>query len=152
MMTLEAAIKITLLHAQRLRFAYEKLAPIFPLKPHQLETLTEEELLLIELLTSRFAKLQDHMGAQLFGLILEKTEELVDRYSWIDKINLLEKRQVIESAYEWREFRKIRNSLSHEYPDNMELMAFNLNSTYQATERLLYYANQVSHFAHSICP
>jgi hypothetical protein len=92
------SIKIASVHANRLQYALDNLQKTFPLNPTAIENLDMDQLLLIELLISRFSKLQDFMGNQLFNLLLSKAGESIDEMTFIDKINKLEKLRVIESA------------------------------------------------------
>lgn len=66
----------------------------------------------------RFAKIQDMMGEKLFPVYLESLQEYKNSMSFIDMLNKLEKLETIESTDEWKYFRKLRNLLTHEYPDN----------------------------------
>ena len=66
----------------------------------------------------RFAKIQDMMGEKLFPVYLESLQEYKSSMSFIDILNKLEKLEIIESTDEWKYFRKLRNLLTHEYPDN----------------------------------
>ena len=66
----------------------------------------------------RFIKIQDKMGDKLFPAYLQLLQEYRDNMPLIDVLNDLERLGVIESAQEWIEFRKLRNSLTHEYPGN----------------------------------
>ncbi len=85
--------------------------------------LTPEELLFFELYASRFSKLQDFLGSNLFTALLENVGEPTETLTFIDKLNKLEKLQIIESADEWKKMRNIRNILSNEYPDRPEITA-----------------------------
>ena len=66
----------------------------------------------------RFAKIQDMMGEKLFPVYLESLEEYKSSMSFIDVLHKLEKLEIIKSTDEWKYFRKLRNLLTHEYPDN----------------------------------
>ncbi len=48
-----------------------------------------------------------------------------------------EKWGIIKSMYQSKDFRDLRNHLSHEYPDAPDLMADYLNQTYNAVPALL---------------
>ena len=52
-------------------------------------------------------------------------------------MNLLEKRGILPSAKEWVLMREFRNHLIHEYPDNLDLMADNLNKALEYVKALL---------------
>jgi uncharacterized protein YutE (UPF0331/DUF86 family) len=66
----------------------------------------------------RFSKIQDIMGDKLFPLYLNVIEEYKTSMSLIDMLNKLEKFAIIDTADDWKYFRKLRNILTHEYPDN----------------------------------
>lgn len=82
-----------------------------------------EELAFFDLLTTRFSKLQDTIGAQIFPEILEPYLETssVNRLTFIDKLNHLEKLYYLDDANWWLDLREIRNNLTHDYPDNAAL-------------------------------
>ena len=72
----------------------------------------------------RYIKLQDFMSEKLFRQLLESIGEYKDSMSLLDVLDKLEKLQLIDSADEWIAIRKLRNQLTHEYPDNqMEILA-----------------------------
>jgi uncharacterized protein with HEPN domain len=52
--------------------------------------------------------------------------------AFVDILNRLEKLGRLESADTWRQLRKIRNQVSHEYDDNPEYMATALNAVFDA--------------------
>lgn len=66
----------------------------------------------------RFIKLQDIMGDKLFKIFLDKIGEYKDNMSLLDVLDKLEKLNILQDAYSWMEFRKLRNKLTHEYPNN----------------------------------
>ncbi len=66
----------------------------------------------------RFIKIQDKMGDKLFPTVLEILQEYNTNMPLIDVLNKLERLELINSTDEWIEFRKLRNTLTHEYPDN----------------------------------
>jgi hypothetical protein len=66
----------------------------------------------------RFIKIQDKMGEKLFPSVLYALHEYDSTMPFIDVLNKLEKLRLIPSADEWIEFRNLRNTLTHEYPDN----------------------------------
>lgn len=150
MMTpMESALEIAKIHAKRLTYALDKLSLIFPISPDKVTTFTDEELLLLELLTSRFAKLQDFMGTKLFTLFLESQGELVDEMTFLDKIHKLEKLNLIDSAEDWMVMRQIRNHLSHEYPHKPELTARYLNQAYTMAFKLINCLDKLSTNIHT---
>lgn len=66
----------------------------------------------------RFIKLQDMMGDKLFRLFLDEIGEYKDSMSLIDVLDKLEKFNIVDNAEKWIEYRKLRNKLTHEYPNN----------------------------------
>lgn len=44
--------------------------------------------------------------------------ESIQGLSFVDKLNLLERVEIIEDAYWWKDLRDLRNKLSHEYDIN----------------------------------
>jgi uncharacterized protein YutE (UPF0331/DUF86 family) len=58
------------------------------------------------------------MGEKLFPSVLYALHEYDSTMPFIDVLNKLEKLRLIPSADEWIEFRNLRNTLTHEYPDN----------------------------------
>jgi hypothetical protein len=150
MINLEEHLKAAGLHADRITLARDKIASIMPLLPEKIEKLSSEELAYLELYTSRFAKLQDLLGAKIFSELLEANWEQVDRMFYIDKLNLLERLEVVESRDRWEEMRKVRNEFSHEYPDKPELLADNLNKAFAMGPELISCLNRAIEFAKRI--
>lgn len=66
----------------------------------------------------RFSKIQDKMGDKLFPAILQLLQEYKTNMPLIDVLNKLERLELINSTDEWIDFRKLRNNLTHDYPDN----------------------------------
>jgi len=66
----------------------------------------------------RFSKIQDMMGEKLFPAYLKAVEEYSPSMPLIDILNKLEKFEIMDSEADWKYFRKLRNVLTHEYPDN----------------------------------
>ena len=79
----------------------------------------------------RFTKIQDKLGGKFFPAVLDKLGEYNPKMPLIDVLNRLERIELIESSDEWIDFRKLRNSLTHEYPDNKKeiIEAINLSIT-----------------------
>lgn len=66
----------------------------------------------------RFSKIQDYMGEKLFPAVLDMLVEYKPSMSFKDILNKLERLEIIQSSRQWMDFREIRNTLTHEYPDN----------------------------------
>ena len=134
---LKSQIDICNIHTSRIEKALHHINHLLPFDPNKISKLSDEELSFLELLTSRFAKLQDNIGQKIFPLMLLSMQEDVQNKSFIDILNRLEKLEIIESSDYWIKMREIRNHIAHEYPDNPELMASNLNKVVEASVELL---------------
>ncbi len=70
----------------------------------------------------RFAKLQEDFGDLLRLFMVFKGEE-AERLPVLDLVNLSEKRGLSVSAETWLKWRRLRNVLIHEYPEEEEEIA-----------------------------
>ena len=134
---LNEVIKIADIHVNRIKMAVDNLKDIFPLDEDKVENLSTEELLFLELLTSRFAKLQDLIGQKIIDEFLISKEEKIDGYTMIDKLNKLERIGIIANMQVWKGMRETRNHISHEYPGHPEIKARYLNKLFELTPKLL---------------
>jgi len=130
-------IKTADIHASRVRYAIDQLANLFPISGLTIDKTLEQDFLLIELLVSRFSKLQDFIGTKLTDAFLESQGEVINNMTTIDKINKLEKLNIIDDANLWFEMREIRNHLTHEHPDHPEITARYLNQMFNLAPKLL---------------
>lgn len=137
MNALHEIINIADIHADRIKMALDELRLIFPLDQSKVVNLNQQELLLIELLASRFAKLQDFLGRKMINEVLGLTGDLIESSTMLDKINQLERMEIIESTELWKDMREARNHISHEYPDKPELTAKYLNQIFDLAPKLL---------------
>jgi hypothetical protein len=121
----------------------------FPLSSEAITGLSDTELAVLDQFSTRFAKLQDAMGAKLFPAVLELTKEPGNYPAFLDKLNRLEKIGAIESADQWLTLREMRNEFSHDYPDDPALQAAILNKAYLLASELLAILHKVELFASS---
>ena len=77
-----------------------------------------EKIKVIDTFIYRFIKLQDIIGEKLFKVFLNDIGEYRDNMSLLDVLDKLEKFEIVDSANRWIEYRKLRNQLTHEYPNN----------------------------------
>ncbi|WP_457640384.1 hypothetical protein [Persephonella sp.] len=115
---LEENLKIANLHLDRLRKASTEI-----LEKKLLENLdidNFETIKVVDTFVYRFIKLQDYLGQKLFRNFLRAIGEDYENLSFIDILDKLEKLDIISSAEEWIEVRKLRNKLTLEYPDELE--------------------------------
>jgi len=83
---------------------------------HQ-STYSPEELERFESLTGRFARLSDLLTQKIFRLI--DRIDLDDKGTVRDRINRAEKKGLISSAEQFIKIRELRNSISHEYSEEV---------------------------------
>lgn len=127
--------KIADIHAQRLQAAVKKTTNLFPFTPQSLSLATDDEVALLDMMTTRFCKLQDLIGAKIFPLILDLHGE--NAISFRDRLNVLEKLGVIDNAHWWMEMREIRNQVTHDYPDNYDLLSTHFNQMQPFIHKLI---------------
>ncbi len=104
------------LHIKRVNAILSEIESLFPLKTKDFENINI--LKSIDSFIYRFIKIQDKMGDKLFPAVLESLQEYKYNMPFIDILNKLEKLELLPSADEWIDFRNLRNTLTHEYPDN----------------------------------
>jgi len=141
--TIQSLIGISKTHESQLLYVLNKLAYIFPLTKEKVVNLSQEEIILLDVLVYRFSKLQDFMGSNLVDAVLIQLGEFSDSFTMIDKMNKLEKFELIKDARLWQDMRKLRNHLVHEYPDHPELVAKFLNQAYPLFFELLEILNNL---------
>lgn len=123
-------------HILRMNSAYKKIVASLPLDMESYTKLNEDEVEHIDQYLFRFAKLQDAIGKRFFKVIFVSLEEDIEDISFIDLLNRLEKLNVLDSAEQWLELRKIRNVLSHTYEDEPEEMSIAINDIFDKKEAI----------------
>ena len=78
----------------------------------------------LDAFVSRFCRLQDTLGDKLLPVYLSLQLEPIGTV--LDNLNRAEKLGLIPSVADWIEARSLRNSLVHEYTENVELLRQNL--------------------------
>lgn len=113
--------------------ALEKLTPYLPIGSEHLDDKDVVEH--IDQMIFRFMKIQDGIGRRLIPLIVEAIEADTSEMTFIDKLNRLEKFGLIEPG-EWNIYRKIRNDLTHTYPEEKEALLEAINEAVAIIPRL----------------
>lgn len=132
-------IKVADMHAVRLKEA--KVATIAIeslLTPTLLPTLSSNQVAFLDMLSMRFSKLQDLIGAKLFPITLDLLGE--DAITFIDKLHKLERIGYLYKSYDsnwWMSLREIRNQLNHDYPDDYNLISEHLSMLLKKASELL---------------
>jgi uncharacterized protein YutE (UPF0331/DUF86 family) len=137
MIELGEMIKIADVHAERIKMALAELEQLLPFNADKVELLAKDKLLLTDLLVHRFGKLQDLLGNKIINEFLKFIDEYAANLSMLDKIYKLERLEIIEDAELWKEMRKVRNHITHEYPDHPDFTAADLNKIIELAPHLL---------------
>ena len=134
---LDALLAVAGLHRHRVEEALTHIGPRLPMDTSTIEGLPYEDVASLELLLSRFGKLQDLLGAKVFPLLAELTAEPRPAgATFLDLLNRLEKIGALPSAAGWRLLREVRNALAHDYPDDPSLTAAGGNEVVNALPSL----------------
>jgi len=83
-MKLRHILNICDIHEERISIAYNSIKNLLPLSKENLANLSPSEIAFLELIISRFSKLQDQIGTQIFPSLLEILEEDIHNKSFID--------------------------------------------------------------------
>ncbi len=115
------------IHFKRIDMILPEVKSYLPFENDDFEDI--EKIKAIDSFIYRFTKIQDKMGDKFFPAILRELQEYKNSMALIDVLNRLEKLELLENSDDWIDYRKLRNSLTHEYPNNSEdvLEAINLS-------------------------
>jgi DNA-binding ferritin-like protein (Dps family) len=115
-------IRLAIRHSLRVLYARGKMQDFFPLTTlSEYQNLSDEQIEHIDQLVYRFQKLQDDMGSKLFKSVVANLGETeVFNKPILEILNTLKKYGVINESVNWQTMREIRNSLAHEYLDDIE--------------------------------
>ncbi len=134
--------------ADNLEFTLAGLQAIFPLDDERLANLSRETVEKLDAMSSRFSRLQDLLGDRLFrSLLLLESEP---RQRFLDVLNLMENRGIIESTQKWIELRNMRNEASHGYIDEIAQLANVLTSLFEQAPALIETSERVKKYATSV--
>ena len=123
-------------HLARLHYAASKGKTLFPMTGARYSDLSDADIATLDQLLFRFGKLQDAFGQRLLPAILIAGQEWQVTETFLDKLNRLEELGVIPSAIAWVALRDLRNNAMHEYPDEPEINAANLNKIFSSISEL----------------
>jgi hypothetical protein len=124
-------IEVALIHFYRMDEAWKVIGPLLPLNENVYTHLSSEQAAFIDQYIFRFAKVQDLIGEKLFRAMLKASLEDIERFTFKDVLNRIEKFGVIDSAELWLEIRETRNDISHEYPAISEEAIASLNTIFK---------------------
>ncbi len=144
--TIQSAVNECDRHLDRIMKARRRLESVFPLTADQLDAADDALVEHIDQFVYRFTKLQDAMGTRLLPTLHTFLEGNDQPLPFLDVLGTLEKYQVIPSLVEWQFFRNLRNSLAHEYPEDLEQTVQALNALYEQWPRMEAMYEQVRSF------
>jgi hypothetical protein len=111
-------IKTSNTHARRLQGALKNVKKLMPITADTLANLSDNKMGQIDMLSGRFSKLQDLIGAKIFPIILEIHE--VEEFSFKSRLTILNQKGFLDDITLWLHLRDLRNDLTHDYPDDDE--------------------------------
>ena len=103
--------------APRLESARAALITHGPLDERLVSAATETEATLLDVFLFRYMRMQDIIGGRVFPALLEAGAELPVESAYIDKLHVLERLNIIDTAEAWMELRVLRNQMTHDYPE-----------------------------------
>lgn len=89
----------------------------------------------IDAFVSRFARLQDNLGAKLLPFYLNAIGER--RPSLLENLDQAERLEIINSADDWMMLRQLRNQMVYEYIDELPILLDALNAGHSFVAELL---------------
>jgi len=123
-------------HIEALNNAKEFLKSIMPLTLKKYSDIDKIQSSFIDQLIFRFSKLQDTIGESILKGILIKSKENIERMTFLDILNKLEKFDVLDKN-RWLELREVRNNIAHEYSFNQDEVVDNINLVYKKSDELI---------------
>ena len=130
MMTLKQVCEELEIHFRRIDALLPEIKSYLPFKESDFND--TEKIKTIDSFIYRFTKVQDRMGEKFFPLILSELQEYKRSMALIDVLHRLEKLELLQSSDDWIEYRKLRNTLTHEYPDNEDEIIEAINLSIEA--------------------
>ncbi len=130
MMTLKQISKELEIHFRRIDALIPEIKSYLPFKESDFDDI--EKIKTIDSFIYRFSKVQDRMGEKFFPLVLAELYEYKSTMALIDVLHRLEKLELLPSTDQWIEYRKLRNILTHEYPDNKDEIIEAINASIEA--------------------
>lgn len=89
----------------------------------------------IDAFVSRFARLQDNLGAKLLPFYLDAVGER--RPTLLENLDKAERLEIISSSDDWMMLRQLRNQMVHEYINDLPILLDALNTGHTYVSELL---------------
>ena len=124
---------------------FEKVKPYKKRAKSALDEIFEdfEKVKTIDTFIYRFIKLQYTMGDKLFRAFLDEIGEYKSNMSLLD---ILEKFEIRENAKDWMRYRKLRNQLTHKYPNNEDETIEGIKMTIKTYYQIDVMFNNISNY------
>ena len=122
------------IHFKRVDMVLPEVKSYLPFSNDDFEDI--EKIKAIDSFIYRFTKIQDKMGDKFFPAILRELQEYKNSMALIDVLNKLEKLELLENSDDWIDYRKLRNSLTHEYPNNSDEVLEAINISIEVYEKM----------------
>lgn len=132
-------------HIQKIHDAKSYLQNIMPLTISRYLIIDTIQSSFIDQLNFRFSKLQDTIGESILKGILILLEEDVEKKTFLDVLNRLEKLDIIEKD-RWLLLREVRNNIAHEYSFNQDEVVDNINLIYDKSDELISIYNDINKY------
>lgn len=138
---LDAALRQCARHAEVMRSALGQMPPL--LTAEMLQQQTPDLTQLLDQFVLRFTKLQDTLGTHVLRqFAVQVLVEPVEDLAFIEVLNLLELRGYL-TAEGWAEQRSIRNTLTHEYPEDPQRQLLALSAARLAARQLVEWLEKI---------
>jgi uncharacterized protein with HEPN domain len=126
------------IHFKRVDLILPEIESYLPFTSNDFEEI--EKIKTIDSFIYRFTKIQDKMGDKFFPAVLRELQEYKNSMALLDVLHKLEKLEILESSDSWIDYRKLRNSLTHEYPNNEDeiVEAINLSIDVYKKMKIIY--------------
>lgn len=134
---IDAILKVAEIHVKTLQSTLDDLEKKYPFTESFVVNMQTTDLRTLETMNSRFGKLQDLVGTKIIDLYLMSESQPIEGLSMLDKVHKLEKLNMLDTEDIWGELRRVRNNISHEYPDAPAFAAKQLNHVYKLAPILI---------------
>ncbi len=124
------------IHIERLNEVLKEIKKIYPLDIEKFDQLTMEQKNMLDTLAFRFSKLQDLVGTKIFREFLDEVGFITEGKSFLEILKEIEKEGIIDID-SWSEFRKVRNLIAHDYPEEWEEKVEAINYLVDKTHTLI---------------
>ncbi len=116
---LEFYLKEANLHIERLEDVLKRLDKLYPLDLDNFDKFTSSQKDMLDTLAFRFSKLQDLIGSKIFREYLNYIGFITEDKTFLEILKEMERENIIDIDT-WSEFRKVRNTIAHDYPEEIE--------------------------------